>query len=76
MFFEIYMLLFLLGAIFGSFANVCIYRLPLEQSIVANRSYCPNCKKKIAWYLNIPIFSYFYLQGKCFNCKKKFLHNI
>ena len=71
MFFEIYILLFLLGAIFGSFANVCIYRLPLEQSIVTNRSYCPNCKKKIAWYFNIPIFSYLYLQGKCFNCKKK-----
>jgi leader peptidase (prepilin peptidase)/N-methyltransferase len=71
MFFEIYVLLFLLGAIFGSFANVCIYRLPLEQSIVTNRSHCPHCKKKISWFFNIPIFSYLYLQGKCFNCKKK-----
>ena len=71
MFFEIYILLFLLGAIFGSFANVCIYRLPLEQSIVTNRSYCPHCKKKISWFFNIPIFSYLFLRGKCFYCKKK-----
>jgi leader peptidase (prepilin peptidase)/N-methyltransferase len=71
MFFEIYILLFFLGAIFGSFANVCIYRLPLEQSIVTNRSYCPHCKKKISWFFNIPIFSYLFLRGKCFYCKKK-----
>lgn len=71
MFFEIYILLFLLGAIFGSFANVCIYRLPLEQSIITNRSNCTNCKKKISWFLNIPIFSYLFLIGKCFYCKKK-----
>lgn len=71
MFFEIYIILFLLGATFGSFANVCIYRLPLGQGIVTKRSYCTNCKKKISWYLNIPIFSFFFLRGKCFNCKKK-----
>jgi leader peptidase (prepilin peptidase)/N-methyltransferase len=71
MLFEIYILLFLLGAIFGSFANVCIYRLPQEQSIVTKRSYCPICKKKISWYFNIPIFSYLLLRGKCFYCKKK-----
>ena len=71
MFFEIYILLFLLVAIFGSFANVCIYRLPLEQSIVTNRSYCTHCKKKISWFFNIPIFSYLFLSGKCFYCKKK-----
>ena len=71
MFFEIYILLFLLGAILGSFANVCIYRLPKEQSVVTKGSHCPNCKKKINWLYNIPIFSYLYLQGKCKNCKKK-----
>ncbi len=71
MFFEIYILLFLLGAIFGSFANVCIYRLPKEESVVTRGSHCPNCKKKINWFYNIPIFSYLYLQRKCKNCKKK-----
>jgi len=71
MLFETYIILFFIGAIFGSFANVCIYRLPLEQSIVTTRSHCTFCKKKIAWYLNIPILSYLYLQGKCYHCKKK-----
>jgi len=71
MLFEAYLCLFFLGAIFGSFANVCIYRLPLDQSIVINRSHCPFCKKKIKWYFNIPIFSYIYLQGKCSCCKEK-----
>jgi len=71
MFHEIFIPLISLGAIFGSFANVCIYRLPKEHSVVSKRSHCPNCKKKINWFYNIPIFSYVYLQGKCKNCKKK-----
>jgi leader peptidase (prepilin peptidase) / N-methyltransferase len=71
MFYEIFITLIILGAIFGSFANVCIYRLPKEQSIVIKSSHCPNCKKKIKWFYNIPIFSYLYIQGKCKNCKKK-----
>lgn len=71
MFYEIHFALIILGAIFGSFANVCIYRLPKEQSVITKRSFCPNCKKKINWFYNIPIFSYLYLKGKCKNCKKK-----
>jgi leader peptidase (prepilin peptidase)/N-methyltransferase len=71
MFYEIFIALIILGAIFGSFANVCIYRLPKEQSVVKKRSHCPNCKKKISWFYNIPIFSYLYIQGKCKNCKKE-----
>jgi leader peptidase (prepilin peptidase)/N-methyltransferase len=71
MFYEIFIALIILGAIFGSFANVCIYRLPKEQSVVKKRSHCPNCKKKIKWFYNIPIFSYLYIRGKCKNCKKK-----
>jgi leader peptidase (prepilin peptidase)/N-methyltransferase len=71
MFYEIFIALIILGAIFGSFANVCIYRLPKEQSVVKKRSHCPNCKKKINWFYNIPILSYLYIQGKCKNCKKK-----
>ena len=61
----------LLGGLWGSFANVCIYRLPLEKGVISGRSYCPKCKKKILWYDNIPLISYFLLNGKCRKCKKK-----
>ena len=60
-----------MGGLWGSFANVCIHRLPKEQDVVSGRSYCPKCKKKIVWYDNIPIISYFLLSGKCRKCKKK-----
>lgn len=62
--------LFVLGLIFGSFFNVCIYRLPKEISINKNSS-CTSCKKKIKFYHNIPILSYLFLKGRCSNCKKK-----
>ncbi len=61
----------LLGGLWGSFANVCIYRLPIEKGVISGRSYCPKCKKKILWYDNIPLISYFLLNGKCRKCKKK-----
>jgi len=61
----------LLGGIFGSFANVCIYRLPIEQNVVFGRSFCPGCKKKIAWFDNIPIISFIILKAKCRNCEFK-----
>ena len=61
----------ILAGLWGSFSNVCIYRLPLEKGVVSGRSYCPKCKKKILWYDNIPLISYFLLSGKCRNCKKK-----
>ena len=59
---------FFLGACWGSFANVCIYRWPNELSVVTPGSHCFNCKKDIAWYDNMPILSYFILRGKCRNC--------
>jgi len=61
----------LLGAIVGSFLNVCILRLPKEESIITPGSHCPHCKKPIAFYDNIPLVSYFILRGKCRHCKKK-----
>ena len=54
----------------GSFANVCIYRLPLQKSLVGGRSFCPKCKKKITWRDNIPIISFLVLNRKCRKCKK------
>ena len=61
----------ILGGIWGSFANVCIHRLPKEQSVVKGRSYCPSCEKEIKWFDNIPIISFIFLGGKCRNCKEK-----
>ena len=66
-----FILVVILGGLWGSFANVCIYRLPQEKGVVSGRSYCPKCKKKIVWYDNIPLISYFLLSGKCRKCKKK-----
>ena len=64
------LLVSVLGALWGSFANVCIYWLPLRGGVVKGRSFCPKCKKKIFWYENIPILSYLILGGKCSKCKK------
>ena len=63
-------LIFLFGASLGSFANVCIYRLPRDKQIISGRSYCPRCKKKIKWYDNLPLISYIFLNAKCRNCAK------
>jgi leader peptidase (prepilin peptidase) / N-methyltransferase len=57
-----------LGSMVGSFLNVCIYRMPLEQSVVHPRSHCPNCKYSIPWLLNLPLITWLYLRGKCANC--------
>ena len=66
-----FILVVILAGLWGSFANVCIYRLPQDKGVVSGRSYCPKCKKKIVWYDNIPLISYFLLSGKCRKCKKK-----
>jgi len=64
-------LLFILGSIFGSFLNVCIYRLPRGMSIVSPRSHCSSCRHKLAWFENVPILSFIFLKGRCRNCRRR-----
>lgn len=64
-----YILFFSLGAMIGSFLNVVIHRIPLEESIVFPNSTCPKCKNPIKPYDNLPILSWLILRGKCRNCK-------
>ena len=61
---------FLFGSCIGSFLNVCIYRLPREQSVIQPPSRCPQCESLIAWYDNIPILSWLLLGARCRECKK------
>src|SRR5438045_7524250 len=61
-------LMAVLGAMIGSFLNVVIHRLPLEQSIVFPNSTCPKCRKPIKPYDNIPILSFLALRGRCRSC--------
>ena len=66
-----YIIVFILGSIWGSFSNVCIHRLPDNKSVSRGRSYCPNCKKQIRWYDNIPLLSYIFLKAKCRDCSTR-----
>ena len=62
---------FILGLAFGSFLNVCIYRMPLGLSVITPRSACPKCKQLIAFYDNLPVVSWLILRGRCRQCKAK-----
>lgn len=56
------------GSLLGSFLNVCVYRLPRDESVINPRSRCPSCEKPIAWYDNIPVMSWLLLRGRCRHC--------
>jgi leader peptidase (prepilin peptidase) / N-methyltransferase len=64
-------IVFILGAVVGSFLNVCIYRIPEERSIVFPASGCPKCGRPIRFYDNIPLVSYFLLKGRCRDCRER-----
>ena len=66
----LYIAFFIFGSLWGSFSNVCIYRLPNSGNVAKGRSFCPNCKNTIKWFDNIPFFSYLFLKGKCRQCSK------
>ena len=59
---------FVFGSIVGSFLNVCIYRMPLDLSVVSPPSHCPHCKYSIPFYLNVPLLTWLSLRGRCKNC--------
>ncbi len=63
--------IFVFGLAFGSFLNVCIYRLPLGLSVVTPRSACPHCQRPIAFYDNLPVLSWLFLRGRCRHCKAR-----
>ena len=63
--------IFVFGLAFGSFLNVCIYRLPRGLSVVAPRSACPQCQHPIAFYDNLPVLSWLILGGRCRHCKTR-----
>ncbi len=63
--------IFMLGAIVGSFLNVCIVRIPKDDSIVHPPSHCPGCKSSIRFYDNIPLISYIVLLARCRSCGER-----
>jgi leader peptidase (prepilin peptidase)/N-methyltransferase len=68
---EIAIIVFIFGAMIGSFLNVVIYRIPKGESIVFPASKCQSCQNSLKWWHNIPIFSWLFLRGKCYFCKEK-----
>ena len=66
-----YIVIFIFGITIGNFLNVCIYRMPLHESIVTAPSHCMTCGSRLHWYDMVPVFSWLILGGKCRNCKTK-----
>ena len=66
-----YIILFIIGTLFGSFYTLAVYRIPKRQDITHTHSYCPNCNHKLGFLDLIPILSYLFLGAKCRYCKEK-----
>lgn len=67
----LYILIFCIGTLFGSFFTLAVYRIPIGKDITHERSFCPNCNHKLSFLDMIPILSYIFLGGKCRYCKQK-----
>ena len=67
---PVYILIFTFGIVIGSFLNVCIYRIPMHETVVSERSHCMRCGYQLSWYDMIPVFSWLCLGGKCRKCKE------
>lgn len=67
----LYIVIFIIGTLFGSFFTLAVYRIPLGKDITHERSFCPNCNHKLSFLDMIPILSYLFLGGKCRYCKQK-----
>ncbi len=65
-------LTFLLGVVLGSFLNVCIYRLPKQESVVFPASHCRSCLRVLSWHENVPLLSYLVQRGRCRGCGERF----
>lgn len=66
-----YLILFIIGTVFGSFYTLALHRIPKRQDIIHTPSHCPNCNHKLGFLDLIPIVSYLFLKGKCRYCKEK-----
>jgi len=68
---SLYVLAGVIGAILGSFANVCIWRMPRGESVVWPPSHCPSCGRRLSWWENVPILSYPALRARCRTCRAR-----
>ncbi|MBN1283232.1 MAG: prepilin peptidase [Proteobacteria bacterium] len=66
---TLYLLAGLMGAVLGSFAGVCIWRMPRDESVVWPPSHCPACGRRLSWWENIPLVSYAILRARCRTCR-------
>ena len=67
----LYIIIFIMGTVFGSFYTLAVYRIPKKLDIIKTHSFCPNCNHKLGFFELIPVFSYLFLGGKCKKCKQK-----
>lgn len=67
----LYIIIFIMGTLFGSFYTLAVYRIPRKIDIIKTHSFCPNCNHKLGFFELIPVFSYILLGGKCKECKQK-----